>query len=258
MHAPLAEAASSMVSTADEIWLLVPELTVATRIPDLVAVRVDQAAVERRIQLGLGKPLGLSESKVVTALSRRQWISTDDLAGSLGVTSAYLRQTLRSLCETGHVRSKAGKFRLHPKLLPIVSRCISFEAKRSDWRGALIQARAHLAFANSSYVVFDSAFEARYRNAREYFKKAQVGLVSLSEDGSFRRLLASRSSRTNAYVHSALTESLLARMQGMPRGPLPETRLPNAVAQSADQESVMLAGRRPRSLGQLVPAAVSV
>lgn len=258
MYAPLIAAASSMVSTHNESWVLVAELTVATRIPDLVAVRINPEAVERRLQLGLGQPVSLSESKVMTALSRRQWRSAEQVARSLGVTSAYVRQTMRSLCESGHARSRDGGFRLHPELSPIVSRCVSFEAKRSDWRGALVQARAHLEFANSSYVAFDQAFESRYRNARDYFKKAKVGLVRLSDNGTFARLLASRSSRTNAFVRSAMTESLLARMQGLPRDPLPETRLPNAVAPNACQESVMLAGHHSRSLGRLVPAAVFV
>jgi hypothetical protein len=258
MHASLIAVAQSMASTADETWVFAMELPAATRIPDLVAARIHPRSVELRLELGLTRPIALSGLKAITMLSRRTWKTPDEIAAVLGVTASYLRRTLHFLLESGYVESKDGAFRLHSGYLPVVSKCISFEAKRSDWRNALTQARAHLAFANSSYVVFDSAFEARFRRARPYFQTAQVGLVSLSEDGGFDRLLGSRTSRTNAFERAALNESLFGRMLGLPKDPLPETRLPNAEAPSVDQQSVLLAGRHSRRFGHLIPAAVFV
>lgn len=60
-------------------------------------------------------------------------------------------------------------------------RTVAFEIKREKWRRALIQAYRYLAFADYSFVVMDAAYVHRALAAIDDFKRANVGLLSVSK-----------------------------------------------------------------------------
>jgi hypothetical protein len=66
----------------------------------------------------------------------------------------------------------------------LTQRAVACELKLLSWRRALIQAYRYKAFAHYAVVVVDSAYAHRPKRALEEFKRANVGLVSFSRDGS--------------------------------------------------------------------------
>lgn len=256
MHPPLVEAALSMVSRREEVWVVAPELPVSSRIPDVVLARLEPQVLERRFAHGLTRPMGIAEIRIAGVLDRRTGRTADEIAARLGITSRYARRIIGAMVEEGYLLNRSTGFMLSRAQAPIVSRVVSFEAKISDWRGGLIQARAHLGFANASYLVFDRHYRARFERARPHFKAARVGLVGLSADGDHERLLASRGPGLNRFERAAVSEAIFGRLVGAPTEPLPETRLPSVSAPSDDPRGAMIAGRHSKRLARLPTVAV--
>jgi len=65
-----------------------------------------------------------------------------------------------------------------------ILRTLSFELKRENWRRALVQAYRYLAFSEYSFVVMDQAYVHRALSGISEFKRANVGLISISSTGS--------------------------------------------------------------------------
>jgi hypothetical protein len=65
-----------------------------------------------------------------------------------------------------------------------ILRVVSFEIKKEKWQRALVQAYRYLAFSDYSCVVMDHAFVHRAVAQIEQFRRSNVGLLSVSSDGS--------------------------------------------------------------------------
>jgi hypothetical protein len=137
---------------------------------------------------------------------------------------------------------------------PVVTRFVSFEAKRSDWRRALSQARAHRLFANEAYVAFDPAFVRRFERNLRYYRTSGIGLLALGpEPRAVRRLLRGRRGRPLDSISAAQAgEEVLSRLLGLASTPLPQTRLPNAAAQIDDRGVPQLVGGRSKTIERLL------
>jgi hypothetical protein len=99
-----------------------------------------------------------------------------------------------------------------------VIRTIAFEIKRDNWRRALVQAYRYLAFADYSFVVMDAAFVHRPITAIDQFKRANIGLLSVSKTGEVEWHYTPRLSRP--YSDSARTflrEAIHAHLFDIPK-----------------------------------------
>jgi len=63
---------------------------------------------------------------------------------------------------------------------------IAFEMKLSDWRRGLAQAFRYRSFATTSFLVIDDSRSSRAVANVERFQRANVGLIGVKTDGSFR------------------------------------------------------------------------
>jgi DNA-binding Lrp family transcriptional regulator len=255
MIGPLCAAALDGWASNSVPWVVVREHKVDTRIPDLVLARLDEDAVNDRASVGAARPLTRPEIVVLTALRRDCGSTVATTARRAAVADATVRRTLRHLEADGFVeRSSAGSW--HPTFLfrPLVTRFVSFEAKRNDWRGALSQARAHRLFANEAYVAFDPAFARRFERSLPYYRTSGIGLLALGpEPRAVRRLLRGKSGRPLDLTSAAVAgEEVWSRLLGVAARQLPQTRLPNASAQIVDREPPQLVGGRSKRLERLL------
>jgi len=250
----LRELALRKLTLYDENWAALTEHQVGTRIPDLVLARLDLEAISDRIANALTRTLTATEVRVVRATRTDSGTSISKIAQSVPVSLDHLMRLTSRLVDEGFLETTAYGFIRSPSIRPIVSRLISFEAKRSDWKKAYLQARAHREFAHETYVAFDATYETRFQRAIDHYSSAGIGLVSVSAHGESTRLLVrsrpsrQRLTRAMAWVAETIWERLL---RGRTR-PLPQTRLPNGGVPSADQEEVLLVGPRPKSLEKLL------
>ena len=235
-------------------WILVSQHKVDNRIPDLVLARINPAALEERIEKGLTRSLRRSEIAVMRALRTDRVTTIRTVATRASLASVTTDRILRQLEPGGYVTRVGNRgYVRNLSLQPLVCYYVSVEAKLSDWRRALSQAAAHASFAAESYVAFDATYSGRFSRARRYYEATGVGLLSMDgSTGRCRTLLQSRRNRTDRLSRALADERLLSALVSGPATALPETRLPNAVAPSADLMTPRPLGAVPRIVWRLL------
>ncbi len=250
----LREFALERLTCGDEVWVALIEHQVGTRIPDLVLARIDVEALSDRISNARVRALTATEVRIVRATRTDAGTSLDRLAMSVPVSRDHIAKLTSSLVEDGFLDRTPFGFIRPATSRPIITRLISFEAKRADWRRAFLQARAHRDFAHETYVAFDATYEARFHRVVSHYSTAGIGLVSLAagpESGRF--LLRSRPDRRPLGTAIAwAAETIWGRLLRGRTRQLPQTRLPNGADESAHQEEALLVGPRPKTLERLL------
>jgi hypothetical protein len=243
------------LSRRDGHWLVVDEHLVGTRIPDLLAARVDLRPLRARVRAEQWEALNSSELRLLGLLRDDRSLSVRSAASGLGYTQATTRRLLRRLEKLGYVgQDGRNGFRRIRNRYKIFTRLIAVEAKLRDWRRALVQARSHRSFAQESFVVFDAAYAARFNRAKEHFMSSGTGLIAVDTDGNVERFLRARGSRrVNAAAFALAGEELWLRLQGFTR-PLPQTRLPGGAALIARPGQRDSPQSRSKSLSRLLDA----
>jgi len=241
------------LSRNGEHWLVVDEHLVGTRIPDLLAARVDIRAFRSRVRAEQWEPLSESEILALLSLREDRLTSVHAVAAALGFTPDATRRLLRRLESRGYAsEDRAGSFRKLRGRYKIFSRLVAVEAKLRDWRRALVQARAHRSFAQECYVAFDASYARRFALGRDYFKASGAGLLAVSTASGVERILPARGRRSVDPVTFAVAgEQLWLRLQGVTRS-LPQSRLPNAAALIARPGEPVSPEYRSRTLAKLV------
>jgi hypothetical protein len=255
MIEPLRAAVVAGWTRETDPWLVLTEHRAETRIPDLVLARLNEEAVAERLDAGCRRPLARPELVAMLGLRRDSGTTIDKLGARTFRTPGALRKTLRSLEREGFVdRTSTGAWRAVVHVQPLVSRFVSFEAKRSDWRRALAQACAHRLFANEAYVAFDPSFASRFERGLGYFKTSGVGLLSLGpEPQAVKRILRGRRGRPLDAVSAMLAgEEVWGRLLGLAPKPLPQTRLPGAAAPTERQAGSTRVADHSRRLAPLL------
>lgn len=249
-------AASSKFVAGAATWILVQEHEVTDRIADLMLARVDVPALEARLATW-ERPLTLSEVRILRCLRLGSGATPAAVGRRVRITPERARQLLLGLERQGLVaRTKAGAFRRKGRLQPAVRGVTTFELKRQDWRGALVQARAHQAFADRAYVVFDAIASAFSRNLARY---EVLGIGLLSFCAATRAIEERAPSRTSDLRDNTLailnSERVLARLLGFTATRLPQASLPSAAAGSGHRVPPTILGPGSRRLEHLLSAA---
>jgi hypothetical protein len=241
------------VSRGGEHWLVIDEHLVGTRIPDLIAARVDLRALRARIRAEQWEPLKSGELQVLSQLRRDRSTTVLTVSAAVGYTGDAVRRLLRRLEQLGYVTQDGPqRFRRVRPRYKLFNRFIAVEAKLRDWRRALVQARSHRSFAQECYVAFDAAYAARFGAAERHFQGSGIGLLAVHSPDLAIRILRPRASRTfdpNAFALAG--EQLWMRLQGVTR-PLPQTRLPGAAALIAHPGGLGSPESRSRTLVRLL------
>jgi hypothetical protein len=140
-------------------WILLSQHHAESRIPDLVLARVNSEALEERLAGGQTHMLSRSEIALVRCLRADRPTSLETAAKRVYMAPASALRVLRLLEAEGYVsRARSGGYVRTLALRPLAREYVSVEAKRSDWRRALVQAVAHTSFATRCYVAFDVAY----------------------------------------------------------------------------------------------------
>lgn len=216
--------------------------------------RVDRQALGRRLRAGDGRPLTQTETLAVRALRRDRGSSVKWLAVRMHVSVLYASRTLRRLVAGAYVRrTPTGSYILARAVPLIVDRVVSLEAKRSEWKDALLQARAHQSFATEAYVVFDAHYRKRFKEVAEYFRGLGIGLMALSVvGGGFETLVRSRRSQLwSRCGHHISSERTLGRLIGSKRPSSPQSNLPGALRTTSGPTQPCWIGPSSRSLARL-------
>lgn len=251
-------AAQGLLVRPDELWVFVDEHQIYGRIPDLVAARIDLAALEARLKGGWVRTLNETELRGIRAMRPDRGSRLDFLAGHMRVAPETAQKVLAGLVRDNFVeRTLSGSYARRAPVAPVVSRVVSLEAKRSEPRAALIQARNHRHFADAVYVAFDAAFSRRFDAAKPTYLHQGVGLLALDAHTDSYRVVArpTRSPHRHVVALALSAERTLARLLAAPVRRLPESRLPSATAGSGDPGRPQLFGPSANVARRLLRAA---
>jgi hypothetical protein len=251
MHEPLRHAVAAIFCPVDELWLMLDEHQVHSRIPDLVVGRLNLDVLEQRIDGGWGRPLSQTELRALHSMRPDRGRSLRSVADHMRVGEARAREIMRGLLAEGFAeRTQSGSYARRAPIRPLLDVVVSVEAKRSDLIDAFHQARAHAMFADRCVVAFDLGYLPRAESLLETYRHEGIGLLGLSaEDGDWVQVAKPARARGNGVLGRALAaERALARLLGAAVTRLPQTRLPGASRSSASPGEPVLLG----------PAAIAV
>lgn len=250
--------ASDLWSADREVWLLLNEHSVYSHVPDLVAARLDIEALRDRIEGRWIRGLNQREIGAMRALRPDRGSRIEAVAARMRVAVDHARLVLRNLLRDGFVeRTEAGSYARVAPIRPILSRVVSFEAKRMDARGALLQARAHTMFVDAAYVVCDRHHRHRFDALIDAYARERVGLIALDAGGcDFELVLrATRASLRDVVLHTLGTERALARLFDPTTRETNERRLPTVSEVAGLRTAPVLIGDGARAVRDLLAAA---
>lgn len=237
--------------SASAAWVVLQEQATGSRIPDVLAARLDVDALKARAKGGWLTPLSPAEVRVLRALRRGRGSTLDAVARDTRQPPAQAKRTLGRLHSRGFVaRCTSGSYERVAPMKPLVTRVASFEAKLRDWKRALHQARAHLQHVNEAWVVFDKRFAAAFDRGTHYFRQDGIGLIAIEAGSNEVRLVRRARSSTppDAMEFAVLGEQVLGRLLGEATPRLPHARLPGAAVATVHLAPPRIAGPRSRNL----------
>ncbi len=222
-----------------ETWVTLEEQRMHSRIADLVIVRLDIPTLIARRDGGWLQPLRLSELRVLATLRGDRATTLATVAARAKLEPDNATRILQGLVRTGFIAREGPSYRRLVPLSALAQRVVSFEAKRSEPRRALAQARAHRAWADETYVALDARHAGRFEAFEEQYRRAGVGLIELDRARSVIPLFSHVRRRPNRLEARLIGEQALGRLLGLPMGDRPELRLPHATRLRGESEPVV-------------------
>ncbi len=107
---------------------------------------------------------------------------------------------LEKLVSLGIVNLSASSYSLVPIWRNVLLEVICVEAKMTNWKVALTQAKRNLIFAHKSYVALPEKTAMRIRNENQ-FKKYGIGLLSIKQDNSLKVIRRARSTTPKVWFY---------------------------------------------------------
>jgi hypothetical protein len=146
--------------------------------PDVVFLEFDYDEVDRRDALALGPVLNFNAIAVLMTLAQGP-LSVRELSEVVRLTPGHLRRAILPELEASFwVRREGRGWRSPEPIKPLARWIVAVEAKRRDWRRALVQAERYRRFANRAVAVLDAS--ANLHHAREHAaSRGAVGLARL-------------------------------------------------------------------------------
>lgn len=194
---------------------VVPEFSYSAGWTDLVYTYVSDAYLKRRVE-GLDIRIPIEDKdrlKAFLQLHNRGPI-TKEYYLSLSNNKRSKKQALDWLISNGFVEETSDKkIRTAPYLRKHITTSFAVELKLSKWKSALKQAHRGKSFAEYQYVVLDSDHVEPALSHQSLFEKYNVGLISLSEDGSYEKLIQSKKQTPFSDLNTwTLNETILGQI----------------------------------------------
>lgn len=195
--------------------LVVAEVPAAQGIADIVAVRFDTKALQRRLDSGIGPVTSPLRVQVLHALREDRSVRTSTLAAHFGSNaSALTRSTLKPLAELGLVELRTDMVRATGVWRPVAAHLTAVELKLSKWRDALRQADNFAVSADRSWLVLDASRSAGAVRESALIGTFGVGLAVVEPTGDLRIVMPPRGRRPERWLRALMAEQAWARAEG--------------------------------------------
>lgn len=137
--------------------LLVSEMSGPYGRADFVLVKLDEEAMRRRSESTLRPLRVMSEARLIASLSHRYARGVAEISQRSGLPPRSVWRVATALAREGHVAIARDERILRHRAVQPIATTAAFEAKVSDWRRALEQARKYSLWNRWTTVVMESA-----------------------------------------------------------------------------------------------------
>lgn len=151
---PMLELAGGLRRAQDSVTIAISELKGPFGVADLVVVISRDDTLRGRLEAGVPPLLNQIDALITAALNKRQGLSTGELSAAIRVGASVVERRVAALRRLGAVRARGDAWQVDTRLKPL-GRTYSFEAKSTDWRGGLDQARRYQLWTNAATLVLD-------------------------------------------------------------------------------------------------------
>lgn len=156
--------------------VVVSEMAGPNGIPDLTALVGDTRKLEARLACPVAPLLNEIDAGIVAVTSPKLARTPQYIGGALGWPESTVRRRLSALVRQGALTDHGGKFVRDVAIQPL-GRIYAIEAKVSDWRQAVRQARTYALWADNYVLVLGKATEAATGLALEQVSHDRAGMV---------------------------------------------------------------------------------
>lgn len=133
----------------------------------------------------------------------------DTISNRIGLSQELIAECLDDLVQVQVVRSKSNSFTISPIWRKILPTIVSIEAKVTNWRRAIIQARRNLIFSNKSLVALPKNTAQRVKS-HPVFQQFGIGLLAVNNKNEVRVLRRGRSAEPSVWGYYYLLASYIA------------------------------------------------
>ena len=123
------------------------------------------------------------------SLPYRKYFTIEEFQALTRTSSRSAKSTLTMFKEAGYcdISNLSKKWIKHKQPMLLTNNVVAIEAKLSDWKRAVKQARRYQDYANESWVLLeDKSKRAALKNI-QYFEKANIGLATINIEGDIER-----------------------------------------------------------------------
>lgn len=174
LHDQAVAAAASLPGAAAGV-LAIPEMTGPIGIPDFVAVVGGRDRIARRVASGIPPITGELDCAIVSCLFPRRPRTASSIAAELQLADAYVEGKLAALGRIGAVHTARGSYTRAEALTP-GGTLYAIEAKLTDWRRAVRQARGYRTWANNYVLVMGTVAERSRGHILDELRSDHAGL----------------------------------------------------------------------------------
>lgn len=186
---------------------ILDELDLGYGVADLVVAKYSVPKIKRT------EPLNYDDIFICKILEKKGALTFGDIREITRTSERKLRNTLNKLRQEGFIWIKGIKYQTKKRRFKEIE-AIAIEAKLRNWKRALKQAYRYKWFASYSYVVMDATHVRPALENRYLFKKFNVGLASITKDGTISiQFRPQKIKPIDEIMHFLLAEHLYFRTQ---------------------------------------------
>lgn len=115
----------------------------------------------------------------LATLPARKWLTLSEVSSMTGYSISTSRSLVRSFIDAGYCETKDSKVRKLRQPRDIFTRVVAYEAKLTDWRKALLQARRYREYADYALVALSADYIIPALKNKLMFESRGVGLLAV-------------------------------------------------------------------------------
>lgn len=193
--------------------VVINELRIGSGIADIVAVTINERRLEERIA-NAPYPISADTEICVLAQLNGKLFSVEELTCIIGLNAKRTKKIIHTLCDKKLIKKSGTKYTCYAHAKPLYNRCVSVEAKLSNWSYAIDQAFRNYLFSTESYVALDIAHSNSANKSIQEFIKYNVGflVVDKNKDRVSNILKPAQHKPISLYFSQLASENILSQL----------------------------------------------